>query len=349
MGVVLGCSFCSGEQREPQTLTETKHFSLLADRQPLRRGHLLIVPREHVPCLAALPPEWDKELAGLRTEAEEFLTELHGPSIVYERCDDRNLPIARLPGQRSSSDRPSGPERHAHLHLVPSELSVRPGLLPDYGGQATAWPTGVREWYTAHGSYLYYHDAEGSLVVPADATPPGHFHDLVRGLAREERLIEDGDAAARRMRPEWAQYRRRFGDSASEVVACFLRKEGRVCLLKRSERLDSAPGRWHIVAGYLPRGAEPLEHALTEVAEETGLHHTQVQLLSAGGAITIGDPFRGMQWRIFPFLFEVLQGEPQLNWEHDAFVWVDPTEISSYGTMHWLPQVYHSLEATTRR
>ena len=56
---------------------------------------------------------------------------------------------------------------------------------------------------------------------------------------------------------------------------------------------DSAPGRWHLVAGYLPRGADPLEHALTEVAEETGLESTQVRLMAQGGALSIGESRNG--------------------------------------------------------
>jgi hypothetical protein len=56
-----------------------------------------------------------------------------------------------------------------------------------------------------------------------------------------------------------------------------------------------------------------------------------------------------MRWRIFPFLFEVLDGEPRLNWEHDDLAWVAPEEIGAYGTMGWLPQVYFSLEAAARK
>src|SRR4051794_29305833 len=95
---VEGGPFCAGDQREPQTLTETKHFSVLADRNPVRDGHLLIVTREHLPCVAALPASWDEELSGITAEAREFLGEIYGPSIVYERSGD--------------------PARHMHLHVV---------------------------------------------------------------------------------------------------------------------------------------------------------------------------------------------------------------------------------------
>ena len=58
---------------------------------------------------------------------------------------------------------------------------------------------------------------------------------------------------------------------------------------------------------------------------------------------------RSTGWRIHPFLFEVLAGEPRLNWEHDDLTWVEPAAIGAYGTMHWLTPVYFSLETIARR
>jgi len=326
MSGVPGCSFCAGDQREPQTLTETKHFSLLADRNPLRDGHLLIVPREHLPSLGALPAAWDAELSGLKSEAEDFIREKHGPTIAYERGEALN--------------------RHAHLHILPADAPL--ALLSDQQTHSAAGLADLHAWYESRGPYLFLQDGERSTLADAARMPAGGFHELIRETDQGSRLM-NGETAARVMRPEWARYRQRFGDTVAEVVACFLWREGQVCLLKRSLKLDSAPGRWHIVAGYLPRGADPLEHALTEVAEETGLESTQVRLMSRGAALNIGDPYLGTGWRIHPFLFEVLEGEPRLNWEHDELTWVAPAAIGAYGTMHWLSPVYFSLEATARR
>jgi diadenosine tetraphosphate (Ap4A) HIT family hydrolase/8-oxo-dGTP pyrophosphatase MutT (NUDIX family) len=330
-GGPAACSFCPGSLREPQTLTETKHFSVVADRDPLRDGHLLIVPRDHVPCVAAFPADWDAELTGLCAEAQEFLGELYGPTIIYERAGE--------------------PTRHAHLHIVPSAVSVRETLLRDRVGEPIDSPDDIRGWYERRGPYLYYRDDQGALVAGVEDAPAGFFHGLVRASSTggAQAVTQSGADAARDLRTRWMHYRRRYGDTASEVIACFLWRAGSICLFRRSQRVDSAPGRWHLVAGYLPRGADPLEHALTEVSEEAGFDSTQVRLMAQGTPFEIGDPFRGVGWRIHPFLFEVLEGEPRLNWEHDEVAWVHPSEIASYHTLGWLPQVYYSLESLARR
>src|SRR5438270_865084 len=79
------------------------------------------------------------------------------------------------------------------------------------------------------------------------------------------------------------------------------------------------------------------------------LRRRTVRLLAQGSPLNIGDAYRGVGWRIHPFLFEVLEGEPRLNWEHDDIAWVRPSELASYHTLGWLPQVFYNLEALSRR
>ncbi len=310
-------------------MMETKHFSLLVDRNPISDGHHLIVPRLHLPSFGALPEEWDAELASLRADAEQFLARPYGHPVSFERSSDDG-------------------QGHAHLHVLPGIHGIREALVPDADPVASA--ADLRAAYSAHGSYIWYGDAAGALLSAPSRAERGFLRrlPLAPSAGANGATIETGDAVARRMRSEWQDFRQRRGDGASDVIACFLWRAGQVCLLRRSMRLDSAPGRWHIVAGYLPRGSEPIEHAITEVGEETGLAEEQVRLMASGVPLTIGDPFRGIRWRIHPFLFEVVEGEPRLNWEHDDLMWVAPEDIASYGTMPWLPPVFYSLQTLAR-
>lgn len=109
------------------------------------------------------------------------------------------------------------------------------------------------------------------------------------------------------------------------VVTVFLqRRDGRVLLLRRSDRVGSFRGRWAAVSGHL-EGALPRAQALQEVVEETGLRNSDVQLLSEGPMVYARDG--GRIYAVHPFRFHAVRSEVTLDWEHTEAEWVDPTEI----------------------
>ncbi|HZT06807.1 MAG TPA: NUDIX domain-containing protein [Chloroflexota bacterium] len=327
------CPFCDPDQIEPQTVTQTQHLSLLADLHPIADGHLLIVTRDHLPCVAALPIPYDSELEGLIAATRSFLADRYGPTTILEHGSvAQTVP-------------------HAHLHLIPNVPDFRDTLAHGRERNDTdGWPA-LRRWFAERGPYLYYACDDGASIFPPDRDEPGH---LVRLAADARRAgspapaSDSGERAARRLRSEWQHFQSETNGAAADVVACFLERDGRLALFKRSARVDSAPGRWHVVAGYLPLGADPLDHALTEIGEETGLSREQLALRSAGEAFVIPDAFRRIRWRVHPFLFRVLDGEPHLNWEHDELAWVEPRMIPAYRCMPWVGDVYESLDASAR-
>ena len=120
------------------------------------------------------------------------------------------------------------------------------------------------------------------------------------------------------------------------VVTVFLLRRDqdgdRILVLRRSQRVGSFRGRWAGISGYLER--EPLEQALLEVEEETGLTHDQVQLLRTGIPFEVVDSDRGMTWVVHPFLFAALEPDAvRLDWEHDELRWIEPAEIAGLGTV----------------
>lgn len=109
------------------------------------------------------------------------------------------------------------------------------------------------------------------------------------------------------------------------VVTVFLqRRDGRVLLLRRSDRVGSFRGRWAAVSGHI-EGAIPRAQALQEVVEETGLRSSEVQLLSEGPMVYARDG--GRIYAVHPFRFHAVRSEVTLDWEHTEAEWVDPTEI----------------------
>jgi hypothetical protein len=125
------------------------------------------------------------------------------------------------------------------------------------------------------------------------------------------------------------------------VVACLLFNAGRICLLRRSSGVSFDRGKWHCITGYLAPDIDPLEQALTEIREEVGLLSGAAQLVSRHASLSLqGD---GCTWRVFPFLFETTNPVLELNWENDAYRWVDPVELGKPGTVAWLTHVCGAL------
>ncbi|MCC7367528.1 MAG: NUDIX domain-containing protein [Chloroflexi bacterium] len=129
------------------------------------------------------------------------------------------------------------------------------------------------------------------------------------------------------------------------VVACFLRFDGRICLLKRSQSVGSSPGRWHCVTGFLEDGIAPLDQALTEIVEETGLEAAAISLVGAPEPLRMERPGQGWVWVVYPFLFDTASSSLRLDWEHDEYRWIDPAELASSDCVPWIRDVWTALSA----
>ncbi len=131
------------------------------------------------------------------------------------------------------------------------------------------------------------------------------------------------------------------------MVTCFLMRRpvrqggGRgdeVLFLRRSERVGTYQGRWAGVSGYLESGS-PLEQALLEIEEETGLSREDVRLLAEGEALEVVDEGIGVRWTVHPFLFEVMRPERvRLDWEHVEARWLPPQEVGMLDTVPGLAE-----------
>ena len=129
------------------------------------------------------------------------------------------------------------------------------------------------------------------------------------------------------------------------VIACFLRFEGKICVLKRSQAVGSSPGRWHLVTGFLEPDVAPLDHAMTEILEETGLEAESITLIGAPEPIRVERPSQGWVWVIHPFLFDAARSGLRLDWEHDEYRWIEPAELHAIDCAPWIRDVWLALMA----
>jgi 8-oxo-dGTP pyrophosphatase MutT (NUDIX family) len=116
------------------------------------------------------------------------------------------------------------------------------------------------------------------------------------------------------------------------VVTAFLEHNGKILLVRRSQSVGTYRGRWSGISGYLEH--EPLEQALTEIREETGLSASDIELVRQGGPLEILDAEWNRRWRVHPFLFHVKRPDAiRLDWENLELRWIVPSEIDNYETV----------------
>ncbi|MGC9553832.1 MAG: NUDIX domain-containing protein [Thermoplasmatota archaeon] len=128
-----------------------------------------------------------------------------------------------------------------------------------------------------------------------------------------------------------------------DVVTCILLHQGRLLLLKRSDRVSTYRGLWAGVSGYVEEGDDPLERAYIEIEEETGLTREQMVLERGAPPVEFYDPGEGRRWRVHPFLFRALTAEVSIDWEHDDYAWVAPEELDRYPTVPKLAETVRRL------
>jgi 8-oxo-dGTP pyrophosphatase MutT (NUDIX family) len=110
-----------------------------------------------------------------------------------------------------------------------------------------------------------------------------------------------------------------------EVVTAFLeRPDGKVLLLRRSDRVGSFRGRWAGVSGYLEDPTAELQ-AIREIGEETGIEPGDLSLERSGRCVYARDD--ATVYAVHPFRFRTRRSDVRLDWEHTESAWVAPSEI----------------------
>lgn len=130
----------------------------------------------------------------------------------------------------------------------------------------------------------------------------------------------------------------------TRVVTVFLRHDGDVLLLRRSDDVGSYTGRWGAVAGHA-EGA-PDAAALEEIEEETGIDPAEVSFVRRGERFTVEDDSLGTRWVVTPYLFDVAHREVVPNEETTELAWVPPTAILRRETVPDLWKSYWRVAPT---
>jgi 8-oxo-dGTP pyrophosphatase MutT (NUDIX family) len=132
-----------------------------------------------------------------------------------------------------------------------------------------------------------------------------------------------------------------------KVVTCLLvNNEGKLLILRRSDKVKTYKGLWGGVAGYIEENETPYETAIKEIKEEAGLEKKDVDLVKKSDPIHLTDNYNGERynWEIFPFLFRTEKKKKiDIDWEHLEYRWIAPPDIVKYDTVPYFREIVSKL------
>ncbi|HEY2811692.1 MAG TPA: NUDIX hydrolase [Rhabdochlamydiaceae bacterium] len=113
--------------------------------------------------------------------------------------------------------------------------------------------------------------------------------------------------------------------STVEVAACYLERENKLLLLKRS-LTSSEPGRWGVPAGKLEKGETPQQGAIRELFEETGIALDSSSKIQPLISLYACKPSGNFVYHMFKVQ---LDRTPSicLSAEHLEHLWASPADI----------------------
>jgi len=130
----------------------------------------------------------------------------------------------------------------------------------------------------------------------------------------------------------------------TKIVTSFIKNDGKVLLLKRSDKVKTMKGLWAGVSGIIEYNEIPLNRAKIEIFEEVGLKEDQIKILKSLNEMRITSPqYKNHEWIVYPFLFTTENLEIKLNWENSDYCWIDPKEITKFETVPNLDKVLFNL------
>ena len=135
-----------------------------------------------------------------------------------------------------------------------------------------------------------------------------------------------------------------------QVVTCLLENNGKILLLKRSNLVGTYRGLWGGVAGYVEELEDPYETAVKEISQEAGIDLDALMLVKKGDPIEFSDTYEGRRydWIVYSFLFHIEDKElVRIDWEHEEYRWVFPSEVRKLDTVPGLDEVVTQLLGAT--
>lgn len=108
------------------------------------------------------------------------------------------------------------------------------------------------------------------------------------------------------------------------------RPDGKILLVKRSEKVDFYPNYWNGIGGFLDDDKDFEDKVKSELKEELGIDPSAVASVTLGTIFHYYEPEYNKTWIIHPVLAKVEEQKIKLDWEASEYNWIDPSDIGKY-------------------
>jgi mutator protein MutT len=105
------------------------------------------------------------------------------------------------------------------------------------------------------------------------------------------------------------------------VKVVIVNDNNELLMLRRSDKTSRAHG-WDFAGGGVDKGENPLEAAIRESLEETGLTIDNIRILSTSHGYTDGG-----EYVMIGYAAHATTDKVQLSWEHEAYEWMAIEEV----------------------
>lgn len=152
-------------------IEETKNFWVVCDVHPLERGHVLIIPKQHLSCIGEYPDEQCKEFHSLFVRYLNKLGAHYGKMASFEHGKIGQTVF------------------HSHVHLLPFQ-GTSSDIVPE--GLDMVKPIAnlalLRDVFSREGQYLFFSIGPDMWIVRTELGAPRFFRDrFAKALGHPER------------------------------------------------------------------------------------------------------------------------------------------------------------------
>lgn len=200
--IKINCPHCNlNSQAYTYLLEQTDNFSIVCDANPIREGHILIIPKKHVSCIAEYPENVYKEFLELNSKVSEFIFKEYGSVSSFEHG---------VFGQTVF---------HSHVHYMP--FNGKPADIVYEGDEKLKKIedlADLKAFFKKDGGYLFFSIGTNLWVVDSSIAAPRFFRDrFAKALNRPERgnwkemrankqLLEKSGIDGRNTQLKWSEY-----------------------------------------------------------------------------------------------------------------------------------------------
>jgi len=179
-------------------LEETKNFWIVCDVHPLIKGHILIIPKEHLSCMGEYPEDIYQEFLSLFNKFSDFIKKTYGSVSSFEHGKIGQTVF------------------HSHIHILPFDgLSTQIVLEGENNLKLFNDFSYLKSIYEKEGKYLFFSIGDKKWVVNTNLGATRFFRDRFakalgnpkRGnwkeMANDKEIMEKAHFEIKELQQKW--------------------------------------------------------------------------------------------------------------------------------------------------